>query len=317
MRDKSIITKCEMAETIERSGYLLEQRVEAILEKRKFYVSANAAYPDPITGKSRELDIDAIKWYKISRDYDSLFCRLLCECENNIQPVVLFIQSRPDVLMTDEVFKCAGTPVQFKEKTAMSKPFKIKDETVFTSLFHFLNIGKFHHYGKSPIATQYCTFTRKNKNKPWIALHSDRQHETVTKLINFLEADIDDYYNSYVPPGRNEVEQFNINIYYLVLVLQGPLYAASTIARKLKLTKSQHIQLRKETFSKDKHDTYQIDIVTEKAFPKYLTIVHKEMQKINNRLKRKKKLARASADLLIKLAKKKSEKQSYREIFEF
>ena len=97
----------------------------------------------------------------------------------------------------------------------------------------------------------------------------------------------------------------------------NPLYAASIIAKKLKLTRSTHIQLRKETFSKIKHDTYQIDIVTEKAFPKYLDMIDAEMQNINNRLKRKKKLARISADLLIKLAKNKVKKQSYREIFEF
>ncbi len=56
----SKISKKEMKEAIKASGYLLEQRVEPILTEAGFYVQMNAAYADPETGKSRELDISAI-----------------------------------------------------------------------------------------------------------------------------------------------------------------------------------------------------------------------------------------------------------------
>jgi len=43
------ITKDEAREAISRSGYILENRIESILDKEEgFYVSANSIYPDPI-----------------------------------------------------------------------------------------------------------------------------------------------------------------------------------------------------------------------------------------------------------------------------
>ena len=83
MKKEGIITTKEMKESILRSGYLLEQRVEPVLEKAGYFVTTNAAYPDPLTGKSREIDIEALAAFKVSRDYDFIFPYLICECENN------------------------------------------------------------------------------------------------------------------------------------------------------------------------------------------------------------------------------------------
>lgn len=73
----------QMKDTIQRSGYLLEQRVEPILTKKGYFVQTNPVFPDPETGKSREIDISAlfaIQVYK--KGYNFIFPTLLCECEN-------------------------------------------------------------------------------------------------------------------------------------------------------------------------------------------------------------------------------------------
>jgi len=75
-KDIGQITLKEMKESILRSGYLIEQRVETILRDRGYFVEANAAYPDPITGKSREIDIEATSAIQITR---SLSGYLICE----------------------------------------------------------------------------------------------------------------------------------------------------------------------------------------------------------------------------------------------
>ena len=54
------ITLQDATKALLRSGYLLESRLERVLTSRGYYVDANDAYPDPTTGKSRELDIMAM-----------------------------------------------------------------------------------------------------------------------------------------------------------------------------------------------------------------------------------------------------------------
>lgn len=86
---------------------------------------------------------------------------------------------------------------------------------------------------------------------------------------------------------------------------------------KLKLKKEKHVRYIKEYFSKDKKDTYIIDVITEKYLSKYLKVIEEEMTRMQNKLKRKKKVVRASLDTLVEKAKKKKKTETFRDIFEF
>ena len=90
------ITRDDATKALLNSGYLLESRLEQVLVSRGYYVDANDAYPDPTTGKSRELDLMAMTARKLSRDYDFVFTVLLIECFNNPQPLVL-LTKKPQV----------------------------------------------------------------------------------------------------------------------------------------------------------------------------------------------------------------------------
>src|SRR5690242_9655356 len=179
------ITTVEMAEAITRSGYLIEQRVSRVVGDHGYYVETKPAYLDPETGKSREFDISAISAARLAKKrMDFVFPVLLSECENNEQPVVFFSKSSSVAFLHHQEIKCSGLPVKFW------------DGAGFVCLSEFLHLEKSHHYCKGPTATQYCTFTRKNPNVPWIALHSDAHHQTFTSLVNALESTIDEHYES-------------------------------------------------------------------------------------------------------------------------
>jgi len=317
-KDNKKITEKEMEDSILRSGYLLEQRVEVVLEKNAYFVTTNDAYPDPVTGKSREIDINALSAFKLSKDLDFLFSRLLCECENNHQPVVFFVKDSPVSFLNSNYLKCAGLPVQFiNNKDIPIKGTSQKSNYEYSDLPDFLNIEKFHHYCKNPVSSQYCSFNRKNDNSPWIASHEETHHNSLNNLIIALEAKIDDYYDDYIIPEKDETDQINIEIYYPVLILQGPLYSARIQKGKLKLKKEKHIRYIKEYFSKDKKDTYIIDVITEEYLSKYLKVIEKEMTRMQNKLKQKKKIVRTSLDTLVEEAKKKKKTETFRDIFEF
>ena len=59
------ITVKEIKDAIQKSGYLLEQRVLPIFEKFYGPIDLNSIFPDPVSGKSREIDIKTLGVEKI------------------------------------------------------------------------------------------------------------------------------------------------------------------------------------------------------------------------------------------------------------
>jgi hypothetical protein len=69
------------------------------------------------------------------------------------------------------------------------------------------------------------------------------------------------------------------------------------------LRKSNHIQFRKEYHSASRHDTYQIDIITEPFLGNYLTLVENEVKETARLLRRRKGIVRKSIEGIVRKAK--------------
>ena len=292
---KSQIMPSEMRKALSRSGYLLEQRCEDIMRERIFLVETNTAYPDEFTGKSRELDIRASCFGKAGpNEIDFVTGMILCECQNNIQPVVFFTKEPIAAFLHYYQIKVSGMPSKILAKDATGESF--------IALSEFLDMKKYHHYCKGRIATQYCTFQLRKDKPEWIALHQEEQHDSIMVLIAAVEAEIKQFDESWVPP-RDEPEPIDIQIYYPLIVLQGPLYEAFPVEGQLKLRKSNHIQFRKEYHSASRHDTYQIDVITEPFLADYLALVESEIEKTAKLLRQRKDIVRNSIEKIVGMAK--------------
>jgi hypothetical protein len=302
----------EMRDAIQGSGYLIEQRVEQVIMNEGYYVEANPAFPDPDTGKSREFDISALsanRLYKKSFGY--IFPNLLCECENNSQPIVFFTKESQIASLQHYEVKVSGLPVKFWTRDG------------YIGFSNFTKMGRFHHYCKGEVATQYCTFFPPKGEKPWIAHHGDEQHDTLNTLIKVLEYKIADHYtdwDGWVLPRKADEDDVNIQVYYPLLILQGDLYSATTTKKGPSLKKVKHIQFRKESFlpKSNKKEDYQIDVITEDYLRDYLKIVESEMEKVIKVFKRKRKEVLKSIEKIVKdLKALKKKPKSYREYLEF
>jgi hypothetical protein len=291
------ITVKEIKDAIQKSGYLLEQRVLPIFEKFYGPIDLNSIFPDPVSGKSREIDIKTLgveKIFDTDDYYNTLWVKLLCECENNKQPTVFFIRDYPDY---ESEYFC--------EDIALTGiPIKFLKNDYFTSISDFLELKKFHHYCKGGISTQYCTFQQKQKKgkNEWMAFHSDEQHNTFDSLIKVLDYEIEEDFKSYTLPDSPEEETINITVYYPLLILQQDLYSAFIEGKNIILKKSKHIQFRKQyhsTYSKE-IKTYQIDVITEGYLPKYLKIINKEVIKIKNKIEGRKDEVFQSINQIVK-----------------
>lgn len=301
------INRSEIIDAIKNSGYLLEQRVEPIISKYGYYVEKNDVYKDPDTGKTRETDLTAITGIPVFKKEDHMiFPYIVCECENNKQPIVFFRNESPISFMFHSDLKISGIPTHFFEKD---------DSSIY--LTDFFKFEKFHHYCKGPFASQYCTFMPNKTKTSWNALHSEDQHDTFMSLIKAVQFQMQEHFDSWYPPEKNEKEYMNIQIYYPLLILQGDLFEAYLDNDQLKLKSIKHIHFRKQIVSVKETEVYQIDVVTESFLKEYLEIIDKEIDIIKNKLNRKRRDIESSIEILVKEAIKKKKKKTFRDILEF
>jgi hypothetical protein len=150
------ITEAEARRALQRSGYLIEYRVEVLLRRRGWYVEANSAYEDSHTQKSREIDIYAIIGRPVGTGpKDWLFSSVLVECVNNPQPIA-FITKNPYMRdwAVDDIKGVFDPEEVFLEGS--SKPVNVG---------RLLKIATYHHYCRGRLASQFCSFNYKSDKK--------------------------------------------------------------------------------------------------------------------------------------------------------
>ena len=145
-------TRMEIKDAILRSGYLLETRIEELLREQWGFVEANSVYIDPVTGKTRELDIYTLRADKAGPDeFDYLFTSLLIECVNNPYPLICFTKEPLMDFFHHHNVKVAGLPTKILEAAMPKKKGETdnkgeKDEDTWQGLADYLGMDKYHHY---------------------------------------------------------------------------------------------------------------------------------------------------------------------------
>ena len=292
-----VITNNEAEQALLRSGYLLESRLESLLVESNYIVDANTAYPDPETGKSRELDIKAVRADHVDiSEHDYVFPNLVIECVNNLQPLV-FITKEPahDYFLQYDI-KMAGLPV------------KIPCDRDWLSLVDYLGLNTYHHYCQGRYATQYCSFAKKKQNQQWMAWHEEENHDVLTKMVFAVEHLMDEHFRVMAESG---IDHVNLELYYPILVVQGNLLEARPSRQSAGLLQTDHVRYRRSTFIKSQELAYQIDVVTEQSFPKYLGMIEEEVSRTVELLGEKKSAVRRALGRMaeqVEKAKKLEEK---------
>lgn len=287
------ITLKQAKEALSRSGYLLESHIETLLLANGFYVESNTAYLDPLTGKSRELDLYAIQGWKLSRNYDFIFPVLLIECVNNPQPIAFITKESIVDFINIDALQMAGLPV---------KVFSFDKEKGWTPIRDYLKMQDYHHYCRGRIATQFCSFSKKRATEEWMALHEDSQFDSLRKLCDVVEYTVDKQFTSW--SFSEAPEPINIELYHPVLVLQGKLVEVRTSRRGTRLMDANHIQFRRTAIVKNEPRDYQIDVVTSEYFQKYLDMLHAEWKQTERRIKRRRNILEKSIEKIIREARR-------------
>ena len=302
------ITRNEVRTALLRSGYLLESRVESFLREAWGYVEANAAYEDPISSKSRELDVYAMTAEKGGpEEYDYLFGVLLSECINNPQPLAFITKEPLTPFLHQEDIRLSGLPVKIPEEGHRDS---------WIGMAEFLTMNKFHHYCKGRVATQFCSFTQKKSGpeKEWFANHEEPHFDSIRKLCDAVDYFAATHFRNW---SFGEKENLNIQIYYPLLIVQGELLEVRLSNKGISISESQHIQFRRSTVVGGDELNYQIDVIQEAYLQRFVEVIDNELNKFARLLRRRHKIVRNAIDLISKEARKLKSKDEIRKAMQF
>ncbi len=292
---------------IERSGYLLEQRICPIIERDGFIVTPNEQYQDQDTGKSREIDTHAIRFNPLFRNdfTDTYSTILLIECKNNSTPVVFFTQENP---IPESIFGYTvlnGYPDGIWEDNTNGS----------ISIEDFFNFNKFHHNFKVKwIARQFCILKPKiiGKGSPNEIIEWETSHENLYDSIESLTK-ATAYYSLELRDSIILVENtknfISLGMIYPILLFSGLIYECRISGKHYKLIKNNHLTFYNTIQSKTLEGIYHIDIIQESFLPKFLRMVIEENDKIVSLLKRKRLLLKRNVERNFEEEEKKTKKQ--------
>lgn len=203
------VTLDQIEECLERSGYLLESRVARALDARSFFVDPNQVIRDPITGKSREIDLVAERWvYDPEHRHAFVRTYFVGEVINNRFPFVLLTE-RPNSPTPDfetDYLKFIRTP--------SSRPFD-------------LDVWRERGFDDRNLFSQYCVLTEKKSGgrhdaKELLASHSDDAHSSLQKLTYYIEGEM----QRWTAEDFQEDNIWRLFFWHPLLILGGQLITA-------------------------------------------------------------------------------------------
>ena len=246
--------KDDLLKALTNSGYLFESEIANKLSRLGYFVEANTSTLDPITGKSREIDI-----FCEYREFDErcdrnnvvAATRFVFEIKNNDFPLILMTNHdhSPNV-STWESLKIAET---VPEELDFNKYNGYFEKMINSNLL-------------SDIYTQYCTFELK-KNGELMATHSESLYSGLNKIVNHCE----DLVYAWNGEEREYVDDFLRNfLYFPVLLLKDHLYELTIINNSPSINKVESSLLLFSYHYKGKPSIALIQVLTERYLEQFL-----------------------------------------------
>jgi len=258
----------ELIDAIRRSGYLIESQISDLLSNAGFFVETNQVIKDPITGKSREIDLLA-EYYSHHEGRSGIIAKVkfVFEAKNNPFPLVLLTELKPTPnIEIGESFREVITPPEYMANST--------EEGFFDAL-----IGE----KTEPIFTQYCTFKRKkdSRDSELMAFHPDELHDSLVKIVQHCDEQLTFW------QGRESDKHFRDLLYLPVVVLGGTLYELSP-GDSPNLKQVQTSKLLYNYHHGDESKCAIIYIVTMAGFGQFIKEVIQAERRIEDRMARAK-----------------------------
>lgn len=230
---------------LRKSGYLMEQEVATQLEALDLHVWTNWAFEDIDEGKSREIDVRAIR--RVAHNPENkiaAFVEIICECKNNSNPLVFI--GRP---------KSSVDGLYAPEELVLPA----KDEDAF---FH-LDFDEIHYGFKSRMkAVQFCRIDRKGKN--WNANHGglyDSIFYPIAKAVNARKQDI-------LNRDRRATEGY-FWLFVPIVVTSGDIFFVDSTADDPVLEAKNYVNFKRDIQSEKLKGTFAVDFIRQSELERF------------------------------------------------
>lgn len=247
------ISKEEMLEALSRSGYLLEAEIANELSNLGFFVETNLVIEDPLTRKSREVDIVA-EYYDRDAPLHDLECKAKIEyafeVKNNSFPLVLLNEFN----FTPRVEDWVGL------KEIITIPQDLKYDQ-YENFYKELIEKK-----RGCIFSQYCSFHKKKQNDELMALHPDNIHSGLAKIIQYCDESVDRWAQDIGIENEHNERYLRHFLYMPVLLIQDDLYEL----KNENLVKVDSSILVTNYHQKQEPSMAYVFIVTRKGFTRFI-----------------------------------------------
>ncbi|RZK42679.1 MAG: hypothetical protein EOO90_06470 [Pedobacter sp.] len=260
------ISEQDMLESLSRSGYLLESETTKRLVDYGLFVEPNIMALDPLTGKSREIDL--VAEYQLdfdperSKNKTVAFTRFVFEIKNNNAPLVLLT-------------KFADSPnSEIYDALKMRKTVPKGLESIFYLDFYEVLFNE----GSKNLFTQYCSFSKK-KNEELMAHHPENIYSALAKIANYCE-EATETDNEEIEPNNGYLRNF---LYLPVVLIKDDLYELEIVEDdKHKLTQVDCSHLVFNYHFNQRPCSSIIYFITTKGLEEFLKVLHnagKEVEK--------------------------------------
>ena len=280
--DQQPVLTDEMVQALQRSGYLMEARVNRVIRDREWFTNPNNYIPDPITGTPRESDLIAERPFPIVEGEFHVFSSVAAiECVNNDQPLVFLSRVPDDQSRTHLFLRFGGFPKTIEVPQGRDD---VDDGIPIASV---LGSDLSHRFFQVPAYDMYCTFSQRNKAKhddpeSWRAEQPKDFYESFKKVIHVREY-FEDLHNTNLLRAAafgDGKPSARIVHYHQVMVFKGPLVTFDeldgTLEGDYQGKAVQHILYRRSQGNQDGLSSTLVDVITEDYLPDFLALLEQE-----------------------------------------
>lgn len=253
----------DIESALNKTGFLLEHRVAKILRNHdsKPDVEIGDAYPDPESGKSREIDVLSDFYESVERKPDisvMVTVTLIIECKNNSGPFVLIGDRKLGSSLRDFMIM---TFDPFAIGFSRSKYHSFQYEADMRHVDGLPRYGDF-------VGRQLVRMNR--QNGAWKADNSGVYDSILYPLAKAWQ-----YHRGYVEREKEDTPEEHwqypgITFLLPVIVTSGPIYTVDATDDDLKISSAKWASIRRTFHSEEIDGDFWADIVSFSAWREYL-----------------------------------------------
>ncbi len=275
-------------ESLIRHGFPLEIKTHQLLKSHGWKSQAEYAFEDPDEEKMRRIDFLAWKRHKVdSKFFENVMITLIIECKKRENSAWVFYRTEKesiDVDNLDELIYSAPSILvieneswlqAFEEKQLkriILATHQIATEHPFIAIAgHDIPVETETERIRRLKAEEKGSRGKKQKNNRSDFLY--RASLVVTKALESEIADDIEYWSDTMDDGSFPP---NFEIYYPIIVFNGPMYEAQIVDETIHLNDIEYVQLILET----PETQHVIDVVSIDTFESYLEMLDKELDQL-------------------------------------